>query len=251
MLQHRRIRNFPSLPSHDEIPFRTDSDDPSKYMEHIMFRKIPKYSAKDRKSAISHQKIEANDADEHVMKALVKLANTVQECFGYEHQANYAQDYYSKLSAVRDSRERRVGIIRRDKMVEEIQTRSNMRNGKLIRYAQSTGNNIILKLPRNRSQSVNFYLNRLRKNRINANRAMVKSDGDDTALLECRFENAIQLQKEKDEKKLEMKRNKEKALAEERKRLKKENIENTIATIRNGMDKADSMFDSFITKNKW
>ena len=242
MLGYKRSRNFPHLRSHDELPFRTEGSDPSEYMEHIMFRKITKNSTNDHQSI---QRIEEKEIDEYVLKALIKLTNTVQEYFCYEHQANFVQRKNSRLGAAKDSRENRVGIIRRDKMVDEIKARSYIRNEKLKNHIQNSGRSTPISSPR--STKKNMYTPSIQSKSSKSNKREFKFS-DDNELLKCNFETIIQLEKEKDDNNLKMKRIKEKALAEERRQLNKENVENTISTIRNGMNKADTMLDSYIAK---
>lgn len=239
----RRSRNFPHLNSHDELPFRAEHDDTSEYMEHIMIRKITKNIINDH---FSIQKIEEKEIDEYVIKALVKLTNTIQEYFCYEHQADFVQRKNSRLGATKDLRENRVGIIRRDKMVDEIKARSYIRNKKLINHIQGSGRITSLSSPRSNNKKT--YTHSIQSKSSKSNKKKIKFN-DDNGLLECNFETIIQLEKEKDENNLKMKRMREKALAEERRKLNKENVENTISTIRKGMNKADTMLDSYIAKN--
>lgn len=140
MTRNQRNKALKDFNLVDEMPFCAEENDMEKitsYLDNVAIKRVDKNLLDNKKRRIqSKRRIERLEIDDVVVKALMRLTNAVTDCFTYERQANTAKQQATQRKVVKTVREQKANQLARQRLHEEMQRRTMLRQNMINRSVQ-------------------------------------------------------------------------------------------------------------------
>ena len=181
-----------------------------------------------------NEKSKKKEIDDVVVKALMRLSNAVQECFAYEHQAKIIKTKVTSRRISRNARESKSRQLFRKRVLEESQARAMTRQNKIK-------HNVEMKIKEAAGTAIANRQEEMRTHRKEKKYDMLQ-------IAEQEFDRIARLEEEEADKKQKRERISSKARCLEKRKIQKENVAKSLATLRRGHDNLDSATDAMLNR---
>jgi len=239
-MRQRRNEALQALGLENEIPFCPEEGDMellTNSLDNIYIRRVDANLYNVRKRRLGSRKIiEQKDIDDVVVKALLRLNNAVSDCFSLKHQTNVNRQITAMRKIRKDSRDRKAKEILNSKVLEEAQIRTKIRNDKIEMENAKRIKQTAAKVIKEREEEIKMQLRAKNKKVL------------ETA--EHEYEAIAQAEADENEENRRMRKLLRKNEAEIRRKEQREEIQNSIAQIRRGLDLMDSALDKGLIRKQ-
>lgn len=183
------------------------------------------------------RKLEEKEIDEVVIKALLRLANAVGDCFTYEHQAINAHQVAISRKVARAVRESKAKDIFKSKVYDEMRIRTRLRQEKIDREKVERENIRAKKRMIEREED-------LRASKKSHNKKVLE-------LAEYDFARIAAIEQEQIREQQKIKRLQKAQSVKADRQMKQEKLLNDLRRLRTGMDYLDSAADAMINRRNF
>ncbi|OHT03633.1 hypothetical protein TRFO_28958 [Tritrichomonas foetus] len=222
----------------DEMPFcpeESGMEDITSALDQLMIRRVDNSILNNKRRRLqSRKQIEKKEIDDVVVKALMRLSNAVQDCFAFEHQAKVVKNKVTSRKITRNVRESKSKQLFRKKILEETQTRTVLRQRKIQHDVENKIREATATAIANRQEEI-------RSSRKERSHNMLQ-------IAEQEFERIARIEEEDALKKQRSNRISSKARVVEKRKVQKESVAKSLATLRRGMDNLDCAADAMLNR---
>lgn len=222
----------------DEMPFcpeESDLEELTSALDQLMVRRVDQNLLNNKRRRIQSRKtIEKKEIDDVVVKSLMRLCNAVQDCFTYEHQVKVIQKQATTRKIVRTQRESKSKQIYRKRILDEAQQRTKLRKVKIV-------NTVKNKIEEATAQAIAARQEEVRAQKKEKGHKLLE-------VAEQEFNRISEYEAETTEKKQQTRRVQSKARVSMRRQQHRDNVHQSIQTLRHGLDELDSAADAMLNR---
>lgn len=222
----------------EEMPFcpeETGMEDITSALDNLMVRRVDINLLNNKRRRLSSRKqIDKKEIDDVIVKALMRLTNTVEECFAYEHQAKIVRNKVTSRKISKNLRESKSKQIFRKRILEETRTRTKLRQYKIQHDVETKIKEATAQAIANRQEEIRAQKNKSKKGQLE--------------IAEQEFHRIAQMEKEDELNRQKRNRISSRARVVEKKKLQRENVASSLRRLRRGMDNLDSAADAMLNR---
>lgn len=222
----------------EEMPFCAEEgelEEITAALSNIVVRRVDQNLLQKKKRRVGSTKVvEIKPIDESITKALMRLCNVVQDCIAVEHKISQNQKQIATMKVNRVARESKAKQIKRGRVLDEIQTRTRLRQDRIARDVQQ----------KMQAAAATSIANREPGRKPDTRR----QERETLRATENLYNDLYQLEKETDNQKRIRKSTARHEKAKSQLRREREIVDESIRTLRSGMDKLDSAADAALNR---